>query len=64
MSLPILEFSEFKSGGCIGKPQSKQYFITQNHDGKYLCHWDHCFFDTLDEAQSEAQRHYRQTHQR
>lgn len=54
-----LIFSEFREGGCIGRPHPFQYFITQAHDGRFLCHWDESWHDTLSGAQSHAQEDYR-----
>lgn len=43
----------------MGKPYAVQYFITQTRGGKFFCHWSEEIFDTVEEAQSEAQIHYR-----
>ena len=61
MSLPKLIFSPFKEGGTLGKPESVQYFITQNHEDDFVCHWSGEKFSTLEEAQAEAQKHYRKS---
>lgn len=55
---PPLEFSEFREGGCIGRPYPFQYFITQAHDGRFLCHHDDTWHLTLDIAQRHAQASY------
>ena len=54
---PLL-FSELVDGGCMGRPHPFQYFITQNHNGRFLCHWDETWHDTLPEAQAHAQKDY------
>lgn len=54
-----LTFTPFKEGGTMGKPYAVQYFITQTRGGKFFCHWSEEIFDTVEEAQSEAQIHYR-----
>ena len=53
-----LVFSEFREGGCIGRPHPFQYFITQAHDGRFLCHWDETWHETLLAAQEHAQIDY------
>lgn len=53
-----LVFSEFMEGGCIGRPHQFQYFITQSHDGRFLCHWDETWHETLLAAQEHAQIDY------
>ena len=54
---PLL-FSELVDGGCMGRPHPFQYFITKNHNGRFLCHWDETWHDTLPEAQAHAQKAY------
>ena len=53
-----LIFSEFKEGVCMGRPHPFQYFITQTHDGRFLCHHDETWHDTLEAAQAHAQVAY------
>lgn len=53
-----LVFSEFSEGGCMGRPHPFQYFITQAHNGRFLCHHDETWHDTLPEAQAHAQADY------
>ena len=53
-----LVWSDFKEGGCIGKPHPFQYFITQGYNGKYLCHHDTSWHDDLAAAQARAQAAY------
>lgn len=54
---PLL-FSDFSEGGCMGRPHPFQYFITQAHDGRFLCHHDETWHETLEAAQTNAQTHY------
>lgn len=53
-----LIFSEFTEGGCMGRPHPFQYFITQAHNGKFLCHHDTTWHETLKAAQDHAQADY------
>lgn len=53
-----LVFSEFRDGGCVGRPHSFQYFITQDHSGQFWCHHDSSKHDSLSKAQEHAQAHY------
>jgi len=53
-----LVFSEFSEGGCMGRPYPFQYFITQGHNGRFLCHHDETWHDTLPAAQANAQADY------
>ena len=53
-----LVWSDFKEGGCTGKPYPFQFFITQAHNGKYLCHHDTSWHDDLAAAQAHGQEAY------
>ena len=53
-----LVFSEFRVGGCMGRPYPFQYFITQARDGRFLCHHDETWHETLYAAQDHAQAAY------
>ena len=53
-----LVFSEFSEGGCMGRPYPFQYFITKAHNGRFFCHHDDTWHDTLTAAQAHAQADY------
>jgi hypothetical protein len=54
-----LVWSDFKEGGCVGKPYPFQFFITQAFsNGKYLCHHDTSWHNDLAAAKAHAQAAY------
>lgn len=53
-----LVFSEFKAGGCVGRPYEFQYFVTEQHNGMFFAHFDESSHDTLEAAKAHCQSHY------
>lgn len=53
-----LVFSEFKAGGCVGRPYEFQYFVTEQHNGMFFAHFDESSHDTLEAAKAHCQAHY------
>jgi hypothetical protein len=54
-----LVWSDFREGGCVGKPYPFQFVITQAFsNGRYLCHHDTSWHDVLAVAQAHAEAAY------
>ena len=53
-----LVWGQFREGGCVGRPKEFQYFVTQQHNGRFFCHFDESSHDHLADAQAHCDQHY------
>jgi len=53
-----LMWPDFREGGCVGRPKEVQYFVTQQHNGRFFCHFDESSHDHLADAQAHCDQHY------
>jgi len=53
-----LVWPDFREGGTCGHPHHFQYFVTQDHQGRFWAHFDTSQHETLEAAQQHCDQHY------